>query len=82
MVCFGDEVDENIEDYLSNLGNYFFSEKVLNNRHELLTKASGNKFTHIRGKFSIDPSPKLQLLNTEAEQRFYQAAVRNSRDSH
>lgn len=71
MVCFGDEVDENIEDYLSNLGNYFFSEKVLNNRHELLTKSLREQIhSYLRGKFSIDPSPKLQLLNTEAEQMF------------
>ena len=71
MVCFGNEVDKNIEDYLSKLGNYFFSEKVLNNRHELLTKSLLEQVhSCLRGKFSIDPSPELRFLNTEAEQMF------------
>lgn len=71
MVCFGDEVDNKIDEYLSSLGNYFFSEKVINNRHKLLTKSLLDKIhDQLRGTLSVDSSPELRLINIEAEQMF------------
>ena len=71
MVCFGDEINNAIEDYLTKLGNYFYSEKVLNSRHELLSKSLMEKIhAQLRGTFSVDLSPELRLVNIQAEQMF------------